>query len=116
MKAKEPHRAYAWTKYLREVLKLSAPNQKIADGLMSELAADKNNLLYVEALNDFDEFARKQFAPLEVDSVFGHVTPQITQQAGRLAVKYQGVPWVETIATVLGGPTQLKTEGRKKKP
>lgn len=101
----EPHRAYFWCAFLKEEYKISGTNAAPLGAIASKLAADGKNVSYVEAIAEIDEFSEKHYAEMGTGSAFKHTTAKITSAAGKLAMKYAGVPMIPEILTEMGKPT-----------
>lgn len=75
--------------------------------LHAELKKDDLNLRYLEGRLALQKLAADEYL-IGGGSRYGHVTPQITKAAEKIAAKYAGVPEIEDIAKEMGQKTQGK--------
>lgn len=94
---KEPWRAYYWAQFLEKELTLSSQNEGKVKDLTRTLGAERKNQLYVEALEELDEFAVEELSSFGTGSMFDHTDPHLVAVCQDLLGKYRGVGPIEEI-------------------
>lgn len=104
---KEPHRAYATARLLKDDYGISGANAGIVDGLIGELGEEPKNVLYHEGLGEIDEISEDEFAEFGEGggSKFKHADPGVTRKIEKLLEKYRGVPVIEGTLEAMAKPT-----------
>ncbi len=97
LKGREPYRAYYWSLFLRDELDLSQASATKVKALVEELGSDNQNRLYVEALEDIDDFAQEKLTSFGTGSLYDHTDPQIISGCEDLLEKYAGVPMIDEL-------------------
>lgn len=92
LRDKEPYKAYYWAQFLKNELALSAQNTARVDALVKELGSSLNNRLYVEALEEIDEFSMKELTSFGTGSLHDHTDLHIISECEDLLEKYKGIP------------------------
>jgi len=105
LKEKEPYRAYYWACFLQEELKLTERNAARVAALVKELGADSTNRLYVEALDEIDQFAVKVLSAFGSQSLYDHTDPSITAKCRDMLRDYQDVPVIAGLIEALSHKT-----------
>ncbi|MBN2684229.1 MAG: hypothetical protein JXR40_03020, partial [Pontiellaceae bacterium] len=93
----EPWRAFYWAQFLEEELTLSSQNEGKVKDLARRLGAVRTNQLYVEALEELDEFAVDELASFGTGAMFEHSDPHLVAVCQDLLGKYKGVAPIEEI-------------------
>ena len=92
IKQQEPQRAYSNACVVRDVYEISGENTATLNGIITDLAEDKNNALYHEGLLDINALSKKHLAPLgKAGSKMKHFHSQSNKAAQKLKEKYIGV-------------------------
>lgn len=107
LKERLPHRAYHWALMTSEILSVSEHNQTLFDEFLAELGTDANKR-YAEGIADLEKFGLEYFAPLASGSAMDHTTPEIQEEAEKLATEFEGVPEIPEIARYMKKPTNPK--------
>lgn len=93
IKSEEPQRAYSNACVVRDIYEISGKNAANLNAIITDLAKDKNNVLYHEALLDINDLSKKHLAPLGEGggSKMKHFHSQSNKAAEKLKEKYIGV-------------------------
>lgn len=101
----EPHRVYSTARLMKDDYQLRGANQAIVDKLISELGADKKNVLYHEGLAVIDKISEDTMADLGGGSQMGHVNEKTKKAAEKEMGRFAGVPVIEGTLKAMASPT-----------
>lgn len=95
----EPWKAYYWAQFLEEELKLSTQNASKVRELARTLGVVRRNKLYVEALEELDEFSVNELSSFGSGALFEHSDPHLVSECEDMLEKYVSVPPIKEILT-----------------
>ncbi len=96
LKETNSKRTYSTACILRDVYKISGSNATLNDAIISELSADKNNILYHEGIIDIDELSEKTLQ-IPGGSKYGHFCKEAAKYAEKLKSKYSSIKEINDV-------------------
>ncbi|MBK1854823.1 hypothetical protein JO972_07620 [Verrucomicrobiaceae bacterium 5K15] len=111
LKQDNPKRAYSNAIVFQEIYQPEGSNGRALEQLIKELAEDKDNVLYHEALLAIDKFSGKYYAPLGEDagSEMGHKPPKrVVSAVEKLQLSYGHIPEINEVLEAMKKVTVKK--------